>query len=270
MPAKSTTTPSVRKRKFHRRFTTAKKKVLEALGFLYCATPKDIARFIRRRIPTVHDVRSVRATLKYLLENKSPLVLRKLYVTSYLYGLTESGARFDRGRGVEGARKFAVRDFDHEHLLTLAQLSLQEFCDAHACTLNWKRPVVDNHSPVNPDAIATVTAPEGSYVFVIEIERQSFNENHLKKAKRYVSVFGRPEAKELFGAEKFRVIFLVETDLRADTIVRKLRAEYPYRMFWVSTFTRFQDLRNPEFRTPKDEERFPLIPLPSSAVIFEK
>lgn len=136
---------------------------------------------------------------------------------------------------------------------------MQEFCDARGCKLNWKRPVVDNQNPVNPDAVATITTPEGNYVFIIEIERQSFSENHLKKAKRYFSLFGRPEARELFGAEKFRVIFLVETDLRADTILKKLKAEYSYRMFWISTFSRFQDLNNADFRTPKDDLRFSLL-----------
>jgi hypothetical protein len=250
----SITTPFRPTSPTRRRLTTAQIKAVEAVADLYCATPSDIARWLRGTEPQDTYVRSVRYSLQSLMANPRTPYLRKYrFGTTSLYGLSQAGAAFTRHRGVAEARHFGIRDFEHEHILTLIHIALREFCVAHGFRLQWQQPLLDFSKQINPDAIVTVTTAKGAYTFCIEVERQSFSENHLKKAKKYHDVFGTPEALTLIGAEKFYAVFATETYRKATTVLEKLGAQYPYRMFWVTTSELLATkLDAAIFRTPKD------------------
>ena len=227
---------------------------------MYCATPKDLARYLRGRVPTVTDIRSIRATIDHL-EHHSPthhfFESKQFFSTTHIYGLSEYGARYAREiMGIDTARAFEIRDLEHEHLLTLFHIHLREFAARHKLGFTWKQELVDYKKPINPDAIATLTSPAGTLTYLIEPERQSFSPNLLKKAKKYFEVFGKPEAKKLFGAEKFRVIFVLMTERKRQSVLEKFAAEYPYKMFWLTTTDLFQkDMGGEIFSTPKDSSQ---------------
>ena len=252
----STTTLSRPESPIRRRLTGAQITTVEAVADLYCATPYDIARWLCGAEPKETYVRSVRYGLQSLMDNPRTPYLRKYrFGATSLYGLSQAGAAFARHRGVAEARLFGIRDFEHEHILTLIHLSLREFCVAHGFRLQWEQPLLDFSKQINPDAIVTVTTAKGAYTFCIEVERQSFSENHLKKAQKYHDVFGTPEALNLIGAEKFYAVFATETYRKANTVLEKLGAKYPYRMFWVTTSELLATkLDAAIFRTPKDHK----------------
>ena len=140
----STTTPSNR-HKSHR-LTGAKLKLLSAIPSLYCSTPYDLARFIRGRIPTEHDVRSVRATLARIEEYSYPqkwLVKKYLNGVTY-FGLSHSGVRYAHEElGIMSARVFEIKDIPHEHLITECHIPLQEYASANGYELAWEQNVTD-------------------------------------------------------------------------------------------------------------------------------
>ena len=155
--------------------------------------------------------------------------------------------------GIDNAREFEIKDSEHEHLITRFHIALRELAFANGWQLEWKQDAVVADRLINPDAIAVLTTDKGKFTFCIEPERQSFTENHLKKAKKYYSVFGKPECKTLFGAEKVRVIFIVLSERKRQTMLEKFAVEYPYRMFWFTTVDAFtEDIGGEIFKTPKD------------------
>jgi hypothetical protein len=179
-------------------------------------TPKDIAWYVRGHEPTLTDIQNIRNTILHIEEYFSPhtfFLSKEFYSRTRLYSLADYGAKYAREIiGIDTVRAFEIRDLEHEHLLTLFHIHLREFAAKSKFALTWKQDVVDYKKPINPDAIATLTTAAGTLTFCIEPERQSFSPNLLKKAKKYFEVFGMPEAEELFGAKKFRVIFVTLTD----------------------------------------------------------
>ena len=250
-----TTTSTKKYKKWNTTKEKTKDRILEMLGDAYCATPYDIARYIRRRIPTKNDIRSINATLKEIREFDShrKWIHRDEYLNTHIYGLTDYGARYCTEILGVPAREFEARDYAHEHIITRFHIQLREFATQHGYGLRWRQEAINLKHDINPDAIATLTTPKGSFTFCIEPERQSFTENHLKKAKKYHAVFGTPECTKLFGAEKVRVIFIVLSERKRQTMLEKFAEEYPYRMFWFTTIEAFQnDIGGEIFMTPKD------------------
>jgi hypothetical protein len=236
--------------------TGAKLNLLSAVPELYCSTPYDLARFVRGHIPTEHDVRSTRATLARIDEYSYP---QKWLVKKYLdgvtyFGLSHSGVRYAQEElGIMSARVFEIKDIPHEHLITQCHIPLREFALANGYKLTWEQNVTDFKKLINPDAIAELSKDGQAYRFCIEPERQSFNENFMKKAKKYHSIFGKPEAEKIISSEKFRVIFVVQTERKRQTLLNHLAEEYPYRMFWVTTEDLIKtDIAGSIFLTPKD------------------
>lgn len=168
--------------------------------------------------------------------------------------MSAHGAHFVKDiMGIDNAREFEIKDSEHEHLITRFHIALRELAFANGWQLEWKQDAVVADRLINPDAIAVLTTDKGKFTFCIEPERQSFTENHLKKAKKYYSVFGKPECKTLFGAEKVRVIFIVLSERKRQTMLEKFAVEYPYRMFWFTTVDAFtEDIGGEIFKTPKD------------------
>jgi len=255
-PLSTTTLSSQRKGK---RWNELKNTLLEVVADLYCATPRDLARYIRGRVPTVNDTRTVNACIKSLGEHyeKHNFFNRYCFFSgTYLYGLSEFGARFARQqRGILTAREFDVKDIEHEHIITSLHIQLIELCKKHGWTLKWIQDTATYKRHINPDAIATLTTPKGSFVFCLEPERQAFNDGFLKKGKKYFDTYGTPEAKKLFGAEKFRVIFVALTEKRMNTILERFEDEFHYRMFWITTVDKFEKhVGGDIFKTPKDHK----------------
>jgi len=233
--------------------------VIDALGDLYCATPRDLARYIRHQEPTDNDLRSTRATIKNIYEHddRATFLTQKHFFfnsATSLFGLSSHGAYFAKDiMGIDNAREFEIKDAEHEHLITRFHIALRELAAKNNWQLEWKQQAVVADRLINPDAIATLTTEKGAFTFCIEPERQSFTENHLKKAKKYHSVFGKPECKALFGADKVRVIFIVLSERKRQTMLEKFAEEYPYRMFWFTTVDAFtEDIGGEIFKTPKD------------------
>src|SRR5664279_4043913 len=77
----STTTLSRPGSPTRRRLTTAQIKAVEAVGDLYCATPSDIARWLRGTEPQDTYVRSVRYSLQSLMANPRTPYLRTVSYT---------------------------------------------------------------------------------------------------------------------------------------------------------------------------------------------
>jgi hypothetical protein len=236
--------------------TQRKLDTLEALADLYCARTKDIARYVRNRIPTVNDLRATLATLEILqhFDRKNLIIKKKIFGIGNVYGLSQSGVNFASDKmGIITAREFEIRDIEHELLITSFHIHLREFARRNNYEFTWEQEAIDHKKLINPDAIATLTTPKGTFYFCIEPERQKFNENFLKKAKKYFTVFRKPEAEELFGSKEFRVIFIVDTERKRQTVLQKFAEEYPYKMFWVTTVPLFQhDIAGQIFKTPKD------------------
>jgi hypothetical protein len=256
----STTTTLKGKRKT--RWNPAKALVIESLADLYCATPKELTRFIKGHEPSLIEVRGTRAILQRIMDydaHRQFLTQKEFFHNSStsLFGLSEYGAKYAREiLGCKNARPFEVRDTEHEFLITLFHIRLQEFCRAQGFTLVWEQNAINHKHLINPDAIARITTPKGTFTFCIEPERQSFTENHLKKGMKYHSVFGKPECKELFGAEKVRIIFIVLSERKRTFILQEFAKEYPYRMFWFTTVDSFMnDIGADIFKTPKDWEK---------------
>jgi hypothetical protein len=231
-----------------RRWNSAKDDALDALRELYCATIYDLARFVRHREPTLDDLRSTRALLQHIHEYDSHKTYWVRYPLNggFIYGLSRYGAQTVNGR------ELIARDFEHERILTRFHIALKELCDKHGFQLEWSQKPLSHKFAIIPDAIATITAPNGRFVFAIEPERQTFTENHLKKAKKYHAIFGTAECKKQFGAEKIRVLFIQLTNKRRTTWLEKFAEEYPYRMFWFTTLNSLDSVAAKIFLTPKD------------------
>jgi hypothetical protein len=234
-------------------------RVIEAAAELTCGTPKDIAWYVRGHEPTLTDIQSIRNTILHIEAYFSPhtfFVSKEFYSRTRLYGLADYGAKYAREiMGIDTARAFEIRDVEHEHLVTLFHIHLRQFAAKKKFLFAWRQDLVDHKKPINPDAIATLGSDAGKFIFCIEPERQTFNSNYLKKAKKYFEVFGKPEAKQLFSAEKFRAIFVVLTDRKRKYVLEQFAKEYPYKMFWITTVDLFQkDMGAKIFLTPKDHQ----------------
>jgi hypothetical protein len=249
-----------------------KKQIPKALAVLYCATAYDIARYIYKRLPTDSDLHVVRRAISMHLpqvpedpgakpskkKQRPPVKHPKIKQHDFhgkerIFGLTKYGAAFMRDKGYEDARDFEIRDLDHEHDLTLIQLAFIEFTRDLHLKLDWKRPIVNYKKRINPDAVATIQGETWELRFIIEVERQTFNENYMKKAKKFMSVFDTDEAEELFGDRKFRVLFATESDQKARTVLKHYHEEYNHKMFWLTTIPLLATIPSAAiFQTPKD------------------
>jgi hypothetical protein len=246
----STTTPLSR-------WTQAKLKTIEALADLYCATPKDIAEYLKVRKPSTHDIRGIRATLDRIQHHDSHakyLSKKPYFMRTSLYGLNDSGVHYAREiLGFADARAFEIKDPDHEHLITRFHVKAMQLAHKRGWEITWKQEAVDHRRLINPDAVMTLGTLKGAFVFPVEPERQSFTENHLKKGKKYFDVYGKEAAFKQFGAEKIRPIFITLSHRKRDTMLEKFAEEYPYRMFWFTTVDDFErDISGKIFLTPKD------------------
>jgi hypothetical protein len=244
------------------RWTNKKDKTLEAIADLYCATPKDIAEYLYHRDPNWNDMRGVRATLDRIIEHNphaTYLTKRPYMYRTKIFGLSDSGVIFSRNAlGISRARKFEVKDLDHEHVITRFHIKARELAIKNGWQIEWAQNPIDHKNTINPDAIMRLTGPKGKFIFTIEPERQSFTENHLKKGKKYHEVFGTKEAERLFGAEKTRTIFVTLSDRKRITMLEKFAEEYPYRMFWFTTVDAFEkNMGGNIFLTPKDWKTTP-------------
>lgn len=246
-------TTTISLRRFKRRKTDLKLELVECLGQLNSCTSKQAAEFIRDRAPTKDDKRSVNASFKYLLDDaKHQYITRKRMVQGFLYGLTESGAALARERGVETARRFDLRDFEHENLVTEIILAYKEFARAHGFTFRFRRDPIDHKRKINPDVLIYLGTERGEYCIAVEVERQHYGESYVKKAEKYKNAFDTDEAKRQFGVRKFRVQFFVETFRRRDFALRQFALDYPNRMFWLATFEDVNNIGGKVFLTPKD------------------
>jgi hypothetical protein len=228
---------------------------VEALGQLYAATPKQLAEFIYDRIPTESDERTVNACTQALRDDaKQELIHRKPYINrSYMYGLTDSGAKAAKERGVSVARPFENRDYEHNDLITEIILAYKAFARDHGLTFRFVREGLDHSRAINPDGVVYLGTEKGEYCICIEVERQKWNgESFLKKAQKYKDAFDSDDAKQQFGSRKFRVQFFVETALRRDFALKQFAEDYPNRMFWFATFPDINDIHKPVFLTPQD------------------
>ena len=176
----STTTPL-------RRWTKPKLTILETLADLYCATPKDIAEYLKLRTPTLSEVRDIRAKLDRVRDHHphaTYVTKQPYFMRTSLFGLSDAGARRAREiMGIESARSFEIRDLDHEHIITRFHIKARALAIREGWGFAWEQNAIDHKRFINEDAQLTLTIKGKPFVFPVEPERQSFNENHLKKAK---------------------------------------------------------------------------------------
>lgn len=258
----STTTPSRERSKPVRKvWRIARDRLIEALGELHCGTPKEIARYILLKEPTQVQIRGVRAMIDRIEDyassvNATILTSSRFYWGSRtsLIGLTRYGATIARERvGIPTARAFETKDHEHEFILSALHVRLREFAYQKGWGFEWIRNPIDHKKKINPDAVAVFKTPEGKFTFPIEVERQSFTNEHLHKGEKYRDVYGKPECKELFGSEKIRVIFVTMTERRMMTMLQKFSDKYPHKMFWFATMDDvLENIQGSIFHTPKD------------------
>lgn len=242
-----------------RRWRFERDPVIEAFADLYCATPRELTRYLLFKEPTENQVRGKRYLIQRIKEydpHATMLTEQEFFWNSStsLIGLSDKGAKIAREKmGIENARAFDTKDSEHEFLLSCVHIRLREYAKANGYGFQWTRNIVDHQKRINPDAIAVLITPQGRFTYAVEIERQSYNQDHLKKGERYKAVYGHPECVDLFGAQKIRVIFVTLSDRRMTTMLEKYSKDYPHRMFWFTTVDQvLHNIGTHIFFTPKD------------------
>jgi hypothetical protein len=233
-------------------------EAVNILRELFVARTADLAALKRNRPPTENDLRTERRTL-YLL-HKEGVVHRIPYLdlrqvvggATYAYGLSDRGTKQFGGKTFDD---HSARTLDHELEITDFHMGMRKLCTTFGRELFWRR--ANLKKGIHPDAYFAITDPKkdgksDTNHFFLEIERQRMHATKdgkpsvIRKLARYYEAYNSEDLVKQWGFRTFRVIVQVETEARAENLLRALEGHYRHRMFWVGT---------PEaqtFRTPID------------------
>jgi DNA-binding transcriptional ArsR family regulator len=233
--------------------TKNKREVLQTLAEHFVLRSRDLAAVLRKREPNQNDIRTINRTLKIL--DDAGLVRRLHYLdlatngVAFACGLSDAGVRYT-GAG-KTFDEHSVRTIDHELGISDFHRNLQSYCDAKGLPLTWKQS--DLQHGVNPDAYFTIEKPGKILHFFLEIERAKIGNykngqpSIVRKLKHYYDYYYTPECENRWGFKTYRVVVIVPTQSRRDTLLKAMHSELEHRMFWLGVEETL------EFRTPKDD-----------------
>ncbi len=175
---------------------------------------------------------------------------------AYLHGLSRSGVDVaNERRGIDTARAYEESAHHHEYRITETHLAGDDYARSTKRELDWFQDSIDWQRFVNPDALfGLIDLLLGAFYFFLEVERQTYGEHFIKKGRKYLELFDSDLCEKLFKIRKFRVIFLVETPARAQTVLEDFAENgLASTIFWITSVPEMKaDIASPIFRTPAD------------------
>jgi hypothetical protein len=203
--------------------------------------------------------RAVQAHYQLLI--KAQLVYAKSYESeSYekgalpkAYGLTDSGVSiaFKEGFATDSTKTFkghALSTIEHELMISKFHLELAKLSEHKGWDLRWRQRDLDKNK-VRPDGLFQINRNN----FFLEIERARLGNYKdgrpgvIRKLDAYWKYYDSTGCEKDFTFLKFRVVTVMRTPARVQTLINLLNAEgLDKATFWVSSEA---DLFN--FSTPK-------------------
>ena len=177
------------------------------------------------------------------------------------YGLTESGVSiaFKEGFATDSTKTFkghALSTIEHELMISRFHLELAKLSERKGWDLRWRQRDLDKKE-VRPDGLFRINGNN----FFLEIERARLGNYKdgrpgvIRKLDAYWKYYDSTGCEKDFTFRKFRVVTVMRTPARVETLINSLTAEgLDKATFWVSSEA---DLFS--FSTPKSLVSFDSI-----------
>jgi len=187
-------------------------------------------------------------------------------IANYVYGLSDKGVdhAFENGYSTPTTKtldEHSLRTLDHELEITAFHIALHRFSEASGLGCSWRQ--ADLKHTVHPDAFFTVQDPRDpgkEFCYFLEIERAKFGNYRdgepqiLRKLGAFYDYFNSTGCEKEWGFRRYRVIVVQRTDARREGLLKRLRATYNHRMFWLTTEAAYREnIGGAIFKTPKDD-----------------